>query len=66
MITKSRNGKQRTRHLDIRYFYAKELIDNGLIDVKYVQTSDQEADLLTKGMTGENFSTLVKKLMGHI
>ena len=66
LITKSRNGKQRTRHLDIRYFYAKELIDNGLIDVKYVQTSDQEADLLTKGMTGENFSILVKKLMGHI
>ncbi len=64
LIMGSRHNKQRTRHLDIRYFYAKELQEKCLIDLKYVKTENQEADLLTKGMV-ENFPTLASKMTGN-
>ena len=60
-----RHGKQRTRHLDIRYFYAKELQDQGMISLEYVDTINQEADLLTKGMV-TNFPALANKITGNV
>jgi hypothetical protein len=38
LVTKPKHGKQRTRHLDVRYFYAKELIEQKIIDVQYIET----------------------------
>ena len=64
LIKNPRHNKQRTRHLDIRYFYARELQEQGMIQLKYVKTEDQEADLLTKGMVN-NFNTLADRLTGN-
>ena len=64
LVTKPRHGKQRTRHLDVRYFYAKELIEQKIIDVQYIETKLQQADVLTKGMAGE-FGKLAALLAGH-
>lgn len=65
LIKNPRHNKQRTRHLDIRYFYARELQEQGMILIRYVKTEDQEADLLTKGMVG-NFEVLANRLTGNV
>ncbi len=39
---------ERARHLDHKYFKLRELVSEGLIDVKYVNTVDNPSDFLTK------------------
>jgi len=39
---------QRTKHIDIRYFFIREKIDNNMFDMLYVETMRNLADLFTK------------------
>ena len=45
----------RTRHIERRYLKIRELIDAGHIEVKYVNTVDNTADLLTKALPTKDF-----------
>ena len=50
----------RTKHIEIRYHFIREKLESGEIDVEYVPTDDQIADILTKGLARqkhEYFST---------
>ncbi|KAF7334226.1 Transcription factor [Mycena sanguinolenta] len=40
----------RNKHIDIRYRYVNEALENGLIALLYVPTNDQIADVLTKAL----------------
>lgn len=42
-----------TKHIDIRYLYITELIENGLIKVKFVKTEENDSDGFTKNLIGE-------------
>jgi hypothetical protein len=48
---------QRSKHIDIRYMRIQEEIKNGNIQVIYVPTEANIADLLTKSPTFQQFST---------
>jgi hypothetical protein len=39
---------KRSKHIDIRYHYIREMVDNGHITIHHVGTQDQAADMLTK------------------
>jgi hypothetical protein len=54
---------QRTKHIDIRYFFIRETIESGLIRLEYVRTKQNPSDLLTKAPTISVFSSLVDKLV---
>jgi hypothetical protein len=41
----------RTKHIDISYHYARELVENDEITVTYLPTEEMTADLLTKGLS---------------
>ena len=41
---------KRTRHIDIRHHFIKEHIAKGLIEMRYVPSSTQLADALTKAL----------------
>jgi hypothetical protein len=40
----------------VRYHYIREQVADGTIDVVYVDTNNQLADVLTKAVDGETFS----------
>ena len=40
----------RAKHIDIKFHYVKDCVSSGNIKFKYVGTSDQIADLMTKGL----------------
>jgi hypothetical protein len=40
----------RSKHIDIRYHYLCECVDEGLINITYTATEEQLADLLTKAL----------------
>lgn len=50
------------KHLAIDYHFVRELVQNKNIQVTYISTWDQIADILTKGLAGPRFSTLRDKL----
>ena len=48
--------QKRLKHIDIRYHHIKDLINNKKIRLEYIRSEEQEADMLTKPITGSKFS----------
>ena len=63
------NGKsssgQRTRALNIRYFFLTDQIKQGKVKVKYCPTEEMWADFLSKPLQGQLFVKFKKLLMGQ-
>ena len=53
--------RNRTKHIDTRYHFAKELVEKGTIKLQYCPSEDQTADMLTKAV---NASKLGKHRTG--
>lgn len=47
-LSKNPMHHERSKHIDIKYHYIRECVENGSIAVEHVRTGDQLADLLTK------------------
>ena len=45
----------RTKHIEIMYYYARELYEQGRMSPKYVSTSENKADALTKNLPTVTF-----------
>ena len=62
-----KNGRShsasKARHINIRYFWAKDLVDSGQVDIDYMPTEDMLADILTKPLQGELFRKLRNLLL---
>ena len=41
---------ERSKHIDIKYHYIRECVENGKIQIEFVRTEEQMADLLTKAL----------------
>jgi len=48
----------RTKHINIKYHYIREQVNNGKICLKYCPTDDMLADILTKAIALEVFERL--------
>jgi hypothetical protein len=63
------NGKksstQRTRALNIRYFYLTDQIEKGNLEVVYCPTDNMVADYHSKPLQGKLFDKFRQQLMGH-
>ena len=54
---------QRSKHIDRRHFYVRELVEEGELVVPYVQSDDNIADFFTKPLTAKRFFTLRNRIM---
>ena len=67
-IQLEKNGKasshKRTRHINIRYFFIKDQIDKGIVQVEHCPTDQMDADYMSKATQGETFKSLRAKIMG--
>ncbi|GJY44266.1 hypothetical protein Tco_0432479 [Tanacetum coccineum] len=52
----------RTKHIDIRYHFIKEQVENGIVELYFVRTEYQLADIFTKPLPRERFNFLIDKL----
>ena len=55
---------KRTKHIGVRHFWIKELMDSGYLSVEYVSTKNMVADILSKPLVGSQFKYLRGKLLG--
>jgi hypothetical protein len=53
---------RRTKHIDVRYFFTRELVDDKKVDIVYINTKDNPADPLTKLLPAPTFREGMKKL----
>ncbi|KAE8656127.1 hypothetical protein F3Y22_tig00117010pilonHSYRG00118 [Hibiscus syriacus] len=53
----------RSKHIDIRYHYIRECVARKDVEVEYVKSQDQVADIFTKPLTSEDFLRL-RNLLG--
>nr|GFB67303.1 retrovirus-related Pol polyprotein from transposon TNT 1-94 [Tanacetum cinerariifolium] len=63
-IAISRNPVQHshTKHIDVRYHFIKEKVEKGIVELFFVETEYQLADLFTKAFPVERFKYLVRRL----
>nr|GFA05300.1 hypothetical protein [Tanacetum cinerariifolium] len=52
----------RSKHIDIRYHFIKEQVENGVIELYFVNTEYQLADLFTKALGRDRIDFLTNKL----
>ena len=48
----------KTKHVDIKYHYIRDKVQDAAIEVRYCPTNNMIADVLTKGLTHETFARL--------
>ncbi|GJV15688.1 retrovirus-related pol polyprotein from transposon TNT 1-94 [Tanacetum coccineum] len=53
----------RAKHIDIRYHFIKEQVENGIVELYFVRTEYQLADIFTKPLPRERFNFLIDKLV---
>ena len=52
----------RTKHINIRHHYIQNLIEDKIIDLRYVSTKNQLADIFTKGLDASRNESLQSSL----
>jgi hypothetical protein len=64
-IAIAKNGvrSNRTKHVDVKYHFVTEAIENGEVILKWVSTHDQQADIFTKALPAPAFHKFRKELM---
>ena len=64
-----KNGRKscgsNSRHILIRYFFIKDRVDKGEVEIKYCATEKMLADYHTKPLQGKVMNMFRKVIMGH-
>ncbi|GJT71347.1 retrovirus-related pol polyprotein from transposon TNT 1-94 [Tanacetum coccineum] len=51
-----------TKHIDVRYHFIKEQVEKGIVELFFVETEYQLADLFTKALSEDRYKYLVRRL----
>lgn len=57
-LAKNSIAHGRSKHIDMRFYYLRELVSDGRLRLGYCRSEDQIVDLLTKGVTNDAFKKL--------
>nr|GEZ97106.1 retrovirus-related Pol polyprotein from transposon TNT 1-94 [Tanacetum cinerariifolium] len=52
----------RTKHIDVRYHFIKEKVEKGIVELLFIETEYQLADLFTKALPVVRYKYLVRRL----
>ena len=58
-LAKDNKFHSRTKHIDLRYHFVREAVEQGKISMKYLPSSDNVADVFTKPLAKQQFQRLV-------
>ncbi len=56
-------SNERSRHINIKFFFAHDRVKKGEIVVKYMPTDDMLADMFTKPLQGEKFRNMRDRVL---
>jgi hypothetical protein len=61
-ISKNPIQQNRTKHIDIRHHFIRDLVEENIVTLDHVATENQLADIFTKALDASKFETLRGKL----
>jgi hypothetical protein len=53
----------RTRHVDTRYHFVREFIEDGFIKIEFIRSVENDSDLFTKNVNQELYAKYTKKFL---
>ena len=62
-LAKDYGCQKRTKHIDVRFHYVRQLEEAGIIAVRYKRSEEQLSDLLTKNLTTVVFTKIRDNIM---
>ena len=62
MLAKDNKFHARTKHIDLRYHFIREAVEDGKTQVKYIPTDDNVSDIFTKPLLRPKFTKFVESL----
>ena len=52
----------RTKHVEVDRHFIKEKLEDGTVELSFLKSQDQLADILTKAVAGRTFTKVLSKL----
>ena len=56
----------RTKHIDVRYHFIREYIDDGTVEIVFVPSEENDSDIFTKNVSKEAFEKHSFKFMTNM
>jgi hypothetical protein len=63
-MAKNVSTSPRTKHVDVRYHYVREFVEDGFVKIIFVRTDKNHADMFTKNVKGEVMEKHRPEMMG--
>ena len=64
-ISKNSVQHSKTKHIEIRYHFIRDLVERKVVTLEYISTERQNADIFTKPLDRSKFESL-RQLIGVI
>jgi hypothetical protein len=61
-LSKNATTSNRTKHIDTRYHFVREYIEDGIVKVVFVRSEANDADIFTKNLNGDTFKKHAKAI----
>ena len=61
-LSKNLTSHDSTKHIDAKYYYVRTLIGDRAVQLQYIPTAENIADILTKPLSRESFLTHRKEM----
>ena len=58
-------SSQRSKHIDVKHFFIRELVEKGVVHTFWVSTADMPADLNTKAVATAIHERLLPMVLGR-
>ena len=62
MLSKTSAHHNRTKHIDTRYHFIRDCVEDGRVIIEHVKTEDQLADIVTKSLGRVKFVELSARI----
>lgn len=64
LVNNGKGTNERSRHINIKFFFVSDRVGKGEIEIKYMPTNDMLADMLTKPIQGDKFRAMRDHVLG--
>jgi hypothetical protein len=62
-LSKNSQVSARTKHIDVRHHFIRDLIKENKLNIKFIKTENNTADIMTKNVNKESFIKFTKELL---
>ena len=63
ILVLSHNAKTFTKHIDVKYHFIREYVEDGMVKVVFVKSEENDADIWTKYVYTNTFKRHTEKFM---